>query len=93
MKWLLVLLLTATGVWVGAQESILAERRQRAATTFHDGVLLLHASSEMDASSDGFRQDPYFFYFTGLENTVGAILAIDGKKGEAWLFLLAILHS
>ena len=87
MKWLLVLLVTVTGVWVGAQESILAERRQRAATAFHDGILLLHASSEMDLSSDGFRQDPYFFYFTGLENTVGAILAIDGKRGETWLFL------
>ena len=87
MKWLLVLLVTVTGVWVGAQESILAERRQRAAAAFHDGILLLHASSEMDLSSDGFRQDPYFFYFTGLENTVGAILAIDGKKAETWLFL------
>jgi Xaa-Pro aminopeptidase len=87
MNWLLVLLLTVTGVWVGAQQSILAERRQRAVTAFHDGILLLHASSEMDLSSDGFRQDPYFFYFTGLENTVGAILAIDGKKREAWLFL------
>jgi Xaa-Pro aminopeptidase len=41
----------------------------------------------MDLSADGFRQDPYFFYFTGLENTVGAILAIEGKKGETWLFL------
>ena len=41
----------------------------------------------MEISADGFHQDPYFFYFTGLENTVGAVLAIDGAKGESWLFL------
>jgi len=63
------------------------ERRQRAATAFHDGVLLLHANSELDLTADGFRQDPFFYYFTGLGNTVGAVLAIDGKSGESWLFL------
>ena len=63
------------------------ERRQRVATAFHDGVLLLHANSELDLTADGFRQDPYFYYFTGLGNTVGAVLAIDGKSGESWLFL------
>ena len=36
---------------------------------------------------DGFRQDPAFYYFTGLANTVGAILAIDGRSRESWLFL------
>lgn len=41
----------------------------------------------MELGADGFRQDPFFFYFTGLENTVGAVLAIDGKSGESWLFL------
>ena len=55
------------------------ERRQRAATAFHDGILLLHANSELDSTSDGFRQDPFFYYFTGLGNTVSALLAIDGK--------------
>jgi Xaa-Pro aminopeptidase len=63
------------------------ERRQRAATAFHDGVLLLHANSELNLTADGFRQDPFFYYFTGLGNTVGAVLAIDGKSGESWLFL------
>ena len=28
-----------------------------------------------------------FYYFTGLENTAGAILAIDGRSRESWLFL------
>lgn len=70
-----------------AQNAAFAGRRQRAANAFHDGVLLLHASSALDPAADGFRQDPYFYYFTGLENTVGALLAIDGRSGESWLFL------
>ena len=53
-------------------------RRQRALKEFHDGVLLLHASSMLDLTSDGFRQDPFFYYFTGLENTVGAL------PGDRW---------
>jgi Xaa-Pro aminopeptidase len=63
------------------------ERRQRVTTGFHDGVVLLHASSELELTADGFRQDPFFYYFTGLGNTVGAVLAMDGKSGESWLFL------
>ena len=63
------------------------EPRSKAAAEFHDGILLLHANSELSTSADGFRQDPFFYYFTGLENTVGAVLAIDGKSNESWLFL------
>lgn len=70
-----------------AQSADFAERRHRAANEFHDGILLLHASSDLNPSADGFHQDPYFYYFTGLENTVGALLAIDGKSNESWLFL------
>lgn len=65
----------------------LRERRQRAAAAFKDGILLLHASSALEDTADGFRQDPFFYYFTGLENTVGPLLAIDGTTGESWLFL------
>jgi Xaa-Pro aminopeptidase len=70
-----------------AQPSVGVERRQRAASVCRDGIVLLHASSVLDLAADGFRQDPYFYYFTGLGNTVGAVLAIDGKSGESWLFL------
>jgi Xaa-Pro aminopeptidase len=70
-----------------AQTNVQLQRRQRAASEFHDGVLLLHANSTVDLIVDGFHQDPYFYYFTGLENTIGAILVIDGKAGESWLFL------
>ena len=67
--------------------SALVERHKRAASAFHDGILLVHAQSRLDIDADGFRQEPYFFYLTGLENTVGATFAIDGKTGESWLFL------
>jgi len=70
-----------------AQTSELRERRNRAAAAFPDGILLLHARSSFDLAADGFRQDPIFYYYTGLENTVGALLAIDGRSRESWLFL------
>ncbi len=65
------------------------DRRQRAAATFHDGILLVHAKSAIEFNAAGFHQDPIFYYFTGIENTIGAVLAIDGKSGESWLFLPA----
>jgi Xaa-Pro aminopeptidase len=63
------------------------ERRQRAAALFHDGILLVHARSVLELSGDGFRQDPVFYYFTGLESTASALLAIDGRSGQSSLFL------
>jgi Xaa-Pro aminopeptidase len=71
----------------GADQRELEGRRRRAANAFTDGILLVHARSAVDQAADGFRQDPAFFYFTGLENTSGAILAIDGQSRESWLFL------
>jgi Xaa-Pro aminopeptidase len=71
----------------GADTNELKERRVRAADAFSKGILLVHARPSLDDAADGFRQDPIFFYFTGLENTAGAILAIDGQSREGWLFL------
>jgi len=88
-RHLVLALLVFGGVYARAQRDAPAERRQRAATAFHDGIVLLHASSATEVAADGFHQEPYFFYFTGLENTVGAVLAIDGTKGDSWLFLPA----
>ena len=82
-----VVVLLSSVLSSAADSSVLRERRQRADSAFHDGILLLHASSELSITGDGFRQNPFFYYFTGLENTVGAILAIDGASGESWLFL------
>ncbi len=84
---ILAIVSVAIACWATSETSVVRERRQRAAAEFRDGILLLHASSELDITADGFRQDPFFYYFTGLGNTVGAVLAIDGKSGESWLFL------
>lgn len=84
---LLTILLIGATCTASTENHVLRERRQRAAAAFADGVLLLHANPTLDVAADGFHQDPYFHYFTGLENTVSGILAIDGKSGETWLFL------
>lgn len=88
LRSLLVMLLACSYPWLAFPEnSIYRERRQSAALQFHDGVVLLHANSMLDSTADGFRQNPYFLDFTGLGNTVGALLAIDGESNESWLFL------
>lgn len=89
----IVLLLLTNLIAFGADRDELMQRRQRAATIFHDGILLVHARSALDAAADGFRQDPVFYYFTGLANTPSALLAIDGQSGRSWLFLNQPLRS
>jgi Xaa-Pro aminopeptidase len=83
----LALLLATTIRTPAADKAELRERRQRAAVLFHDGIVLVHGESMTGYSADGFHQNPLFFYFTGLQNTQGGILAIDGRSGESWLFL------
>lgn len=85
--WIAVFFLISTLDAVAADKSELQQRRKRAAAAFHDGILLVHARSALDNTGDGFRQDPAFYYFTGLENTPSALLAIDGPTGKSWLFL------
>jgi Xaa-Pro aminopeptidase len=85
--WLFLFVITAVACAVATDVATLRERRQHAATAFHDGILLVHALSRLDITADGYRQDPYFYYLTGLENSIGSILAIEGKSGESWLFL------
>ena len=87
MTCLVALILGAIANSSAADKATLQGRRHRVATTFHDGILLIHANSRIDIAADGFRQDPYFYYLTGQENAVSALLAIDGKSGESWLFL------
>jgi Xaa-Pro aminopeptidase len=83
-----ILLLATTCAFVLATDTDdLKSRRRRAADSFGDGILMVHATSALDLAADGFRQDAVFYYLTGLENTVGAILAIDGRSRESWLFL------
>ena len=87
LAFVVTIVLLASAHAVSADLSVLRDRRQKAAQSFHDGVLLVHAFARVDFTADGFRQDPYFYYLTGLDNSIGAILAIEGKSGESWLFL------
>ncbi len=80
----LVLTATAT-VQVGNEEY--AGRRQQAMERLSDGILLLHARSEGKSEDQpSFRQDASFFYFTGLAEQPGAILALDAPRQESLLF-------
>lgn len=83
----LVLFLAGCYVAQAVDSAELRARLERAEDAFADGVVLLHATSALTSSGDGFRQSPLFYYFTGLENTEGAILAIDGKSRQSLLFL------
>lgn len=41
----------------------------------------------MSENEDGFRQNPGFYYLTGLENAVGSLLVMDSRRRESWLFV------
>src|ERR1017187_254409 len=84
---LIIVILLFASFTSAVDSAAMSARRKRAANAFHDGILMVHALSRLDLAVDGFRQDPYFYYLTGLENTVGAIFALDGKTAESWLFL------
>ncbi len=74
-------------------DPVFRQRRHRAGQLFGDGILLLRATRNFDIVADGFRQDGSFFYFTGLANTSGALLAIDGDLAIHGCFWNRIRHS
>jgi len=64
------------------------ERRTRLMGAIPDGIVLLHArTGAKDEDQPTFRQDATFFYFTGLANHPDAVLALDGPRREAHLFV------
>ena len=85
----LVLAIVSIGFacWATSENTVVRERRQRAGRCVPRRDSLASRQFQLDLTADGFRQDPFFYYFTGLGNTVGAVLAIDGRSGESWLFL------
>ena len=65
-----------------------AERRNRLMAALPEGVVLLHARPSPKSDTEwGYVQDPSFYYFTGLSDVTGAILALDGPGSRALLFL------
>lgn len=80
--------LTATVVAAGVLPAEFQARRQAAMVRLGDGILLLHARPSLKAIDQAqFRQDPSFYYFTGLGNALNAVLALDGPSRETWLFV------
>src|SRR6202035_5126306 len=83
---LLILLPTAAVAQVNAADY--QARRHNAMEKIPDGIVLLHSTSGFKHWDEfGLHQDPNFYYFTGLPNALGAVLAIDGTSKESWLFL------
>jgi Xaa-Pro aminopeptidase len=63
-------------------------RRRAVMEKIPDGIIVLRAFSALKHwDESGFHQDASFYYFTGLANLHGAILALDGTKKESWLFV------
>jgi len=59
-----------------------------------DGIIVLRSLSALKHwDESGFHQDASFYYFTGLTNIHGAILALDGTQKESWLFVSPRLGS
>jgi Xaa-Pro aminopeptidase len=88
---ILFLILSTLPLAARAQQLDLAElqvRRHNAMEKIPDGIVLIHSTSGFKHWDEfGFHQDPNFYYFTGLPNALGAVLAIDGTSKESWLFL------
>ncbi len=53
----------------------------------------VHYSGLKHWDESGFHQDASFYYFTGLANLHGAILALDGTRRKSWLFVSPRLGS
>jgi Xaa-Pro aminopeptidase len=63
-------------------------RRDRAMQAAPNALVLVRSrSSAMADNQDGFRQDAAFYYLTGLENAAGALLLMDSRRHESWLFV------
>jgi Xaa-Pro aminopeptidase len=87
LAWAVLLAIFVATQASATDRAELKERRQRAAKAFADDVLLLHSRATIEYEADGYREDPVFYYLTGLENAQPAVLAIDGKNRESWLFV------
>ena len=72
----------------GFDPSEFQARRKAALEKIPDGVILLRSLSGLKHwDESGFHQDSSFYYFTGLANAHAAILILDGKQKESWLFV------
>ena len=78
----------ATFGQIGIDAQEFQARRKAALEKAPDGIILERTSWGLKHwDESGFHQDPSFYYFTGLANAHGAILALDGMKKQSWLFV------
>src|SRR5262245_14206442 len=65
-----------------------AERLARAYSRLGNNLLVIRSRSTPAAGTENaFHQEPGFFYFTGDERLLGAVLIIDGGARRAELFV------
>jgi len=83
-----LLLLSCASAQLSIDSTEYQARRRAAMEKVPDGIIVLRAFSGLKHwDESGFHQDASFYYFTGLANLHGAILALDGTKKESWLFV------
>jgi len=89
-----LLLLSCASAQTSIDSTEYPARRKAAMEKVSDGIILLRSLSAMKHwDESGFHQDASFYYFTGLVNLHGAILALDGTRKESWLFVSPRLGS
>jgi len=63
-------------------------RRAALMARLDDGIFLVHSRWALKPWPEpGQRQDPTFYYFTGLERQIGGTLVLDARNGETILFV------
>jgi Xaa-Pro aminopeptidase len=73
---------------VASDTARFAARRARAYERLGGDLLIAQSrSTPARATQAGFDQDPSFFYFTGAERVLGAVLVLDGATRRAEMFV------
>jgi Xaa-Pro aminopeptidase len=71
-----------------------AARRDRAYARLGNDLLVLRSRwAPAHATQPAFEQEPTFYYFTGADHLLGAILVLDGRTRRAELFLPSVLPA
>ena len=79
-----------TGSQLAPTATTLRARRDRLMQAAPDALILVRSRSTIMAENEtGFRQNAQFYYLTGLENAIGALLVMDSRRHESRLFVPA----
>ena len=83
---------SAQGTRASATADRYAARRERAYSRLGNDLLVMRSRwAPGNFTQSAFDQDPTFYYFTGADHVLGAILVLDGRTRRAELFLPAAL--